>query len=115
MVGIYVLVVGYLGAAFAARGDLPVSLVATGVVAVLFAPLRDRLQRGVDRLLYGQRAEPYAALSRLGRRLEAALAPEAVLPTIVQTVREALRLPYAAITLPDGPTASGWSRRRAAA
>jgi signal transduction histidine kinase len=38
-------------------------------------------------------------VSRLGERLEATLAPEAVLPTIVQTVREALKLPYAAISL----------------
>jgi signal transduction histidine kinase len=99
--GVYVLIVGYLGAAFAARGNLTVNLVAAGAVAVLFAPVRDRLQRGVNRLLYGQRAEPYAALSRLGERLEAALAPDEVLPMIVQTVREALRLPYAAIALPD--------------
>jgi signal transduction histidine kinase len=105
VVGIYVFVVGYLGAAFASNGDLTISLLATGVVAVLFAPLRDRLQRGVDRLLYGQRAEPYAALSRLGSRLESTLAADAVLPAIVTTVREALRLPYAAITL-DGQVAA---------
>jgi len=101
VVGGYVLVVGYLGAAFAGRGDLTVSLVATGLIAVVFAPLRVRVQRGVDRLLYGQRAEPYAALSRLGQRLEAAPAPDEVLPTIVRTVREALRLPYVAIAVPD--------------
>jgi signal transduction histidine kinase len=76
-----------------------ISLIATGLVAVLFAPLRDRLQRSVNRLLYGQRDEPYAVLSRLGQRLEATLAPEAVLPTIVATVKEALKLPYAAIAL----------------
>jgi signal transduction histidine kinase len=99
--GVYVLVVGYLGAALRREDDLLISLVATGVVAVLFAPLRDRLQRGVSRLLYGQRAEPYAALSRLGQRLEGTLAPDAVLPTIVSTVREALRLPYAAISMDD--------------
>jgi signal transduction histidine kinase len=103
VVGVYVFVVGYLGAAFASNGHLTISLIATGVVAVLFAPLRERLQRGVDRLLYGQRAEPYAALSRLGARLETTLAPDAVLDTIVQTVREALRLPYAAISLSDDP------------
>jgi signal transduction histidine kinase len=97
VVAIYVLVVGYLGAALRREDDLAISLVATGIVAVLFAPLRDRLQRAVSRLLYGQRAEPYAALSRLGERLEGTLAPDAVLPTIVSTVREALRLPYAAI------------------
>jgi signal transduction histidine kinase len=102
VVGIYVLVVGYLGAAFRTGDDLLISLVATGIVAVLFAPLRDRLQRAVSRLLYGRRAEPYAALSGLGEQLQSALAPDDVLPTIVGTVRESLRLPYAAIALDDG-------------
>jgi signal transduction histidine kinase len=101
VVGVYVFVVGYLGAAFASNGDLTISLIATGVVAVLFAPLRDRVQRGVDRLFYGRRSEPYVALSQLGERLEGTLAPDAVLPAIVSTVREALRLPYAAITLAE--------------
>jgi signal transduction histidine kinase len=106
VVAIYVLVVGYLGAALRREDDLLISLVATGIVAVLFAPLRDRLQRAVSRLLYGQRAEPYAAVSRLGRRLESTLAPDAVLPAIVGTVRESLRLPYAAIALADGEPAA---------
>jgi signal transduction histidine kinase len=109
VVGIYVLVVGYLGAALHREGDLVVSLVATGIVAVLFAPLRDRLHRAVSRLLYGQRAEPYAAISGLGERLQSALAPDDVLPTIVGTVREALRLPYAAISLDDDARAAAAS------
>ncbi len=75
------------------------SLLATGIIAVLFQPLRLRLQREVNRLLYGERDEPYQVISRLGQRLEATLAPEAVLPTIVETVTQALRLPYAAISL----------------
>jgi len=101
--GIYVLVVGYLGALFQTGGNLLISLLATGVVALLFQPLRERLQRAVNRLMYGERDDPYAVVSRLGQRLEAILAPEAVLPTIVDTVREALKLPYAAIALPrDG-------------
>jgi signal transduction histidine kinase len=53
--------------------------------------------------MYGERDDPYAVISRLGKRFEAALAPETVLPTIVGIVREALKLPYAAIALPrDG-------------
>jgi signal transduction histidine kinase len=94
-----VLVVGYLGALFRTGGNLAISLLATGVVAVLFQPLRDRLQRGVDRLMYGERNDPYAVVSRLGERLEETLAPEAVLPTVVESVSEALKLPYAAIAL----------------
>ena len=97
VVGIYVLAVVALGALFQARGNLAISLMATGFVAVLFQPLRMRLQRGVNRLMYGERDDPYAVTSRLGRRLEATLAPEAVLPTVVETIAQALKLPYAAI------------------
>jgi signal transduction histidine kinase len=71
-------------------------------VAVLFQPLRIRLQRGVNRLMYGERDDPYAVVSRLGRRLEATIAPEAVLPTVVETIAQALKLPYAAILLKEG-------------
>lgn len=99
VVGVYVVVVGYLGATFRVEDNLAVSLVATGLVAVLFAPLRERLQRAVDRLIYGERDDPYAAISRLGRRLEATIAPDAVLPTIVETLKETLKIPYAAIAL----------------
>ena len=103
VVGIYVLVVGYLGALFRMAGgqaNLAISVLATGLVALLFQPLRGRLQRGVNRLMYGPgRDDPYAVLSRLGQRLEATLAPEAVLPTIVATVKESLKLPYTAIAL----------------
>jgi signal transduction histidine kinase len=102
VVGIYVLVVGYLSVLFRAAGgqaNLVISALATGLIALLFQPLRDRLQRGINRLMYGERDDPYAILSRLGQRLEATLAPEAVLPTLVETVKESLKLPYTAITL----------------
>ncbi|MGH3148895.1 MAG: histidine kinase, partial [Rubrobacter sp.] len=97
--GIYVLVVGYLGTTFRLDGNLFLSLIATGIVAVLFAPLRDRLQRAVNRLMYGERDDPYKVLSGLGARLEATVAPDAVLPTLMEAITEALKLPYAAITL----------------
>jgi signal transduction histidine kinase len=108
VVGIYVLVVGYLGALFrmaGGQGNLAISALATGLVALLFQPLRGRLQRGVNRLMYGERDDPYAVLSRLGERLEATLAPEAVLPTIVETVREVFRLPYVAIYMKQDQSA----------
>jgi signal transduction histidine kinase len=102
VVGIYVLAVGALGALFQAQGNLGISLLATGVVALLFQPLRGRLQRGVNRLMYGERDDPYAVISRLGRRLEATLAPDTVLPTLVETIAQALKLPFAAILLKEG-------------
>jgi signal transduction histidine kinase len=99
VVGLYVLVVGFLGALLQARGSLLVSLLAAGLVAVLFAPLRERLQRGVNRLMYGERDNLYAVLSRLGQRLEATLEPSAALQTIAETVAQALKLPYVAVAL----------------
>jgi signal transduction histidine kinase len=102
VVGIYVVAVVALGALFQAQGNLAISLLATALVAVLFQPLRSRLQRSVNRLMYGERDDPYAVVSRLGRSLEATLAPESVLPTLVETIAQALKLPYAAILLKEG-------------
>jgi len=99
IVALYVLVVVGLGTLFQARGNFGIALLATSLVAVLFQPWRHRLQRTVNHLMYGDRDDPYRVISRLGQRLEATLAPEAVLPTIVETVAQALKLPYAAMTL----------------
>jgi signal transduction histidine kinase len=102
VVALYVVVVGYLGALFRGSDNLIISLLTTGLIAVLFQPLRSWLQRGVNRLTYGQRDEPYAVVAQLGRRMQGALDPEAVLPAIVETVAQALKLSYAAITLKQG-------------
>ena len=102
IIALYVLVVGYLGALFRTELNLLISLIAAGLVAVVFQPLRRILQRGVNRLFYGLRDEPYMILAGLSQRLKASLDPEAVLPIIVQSVREALKLSYAAIEVNEG-------------
>jgi signal transduction histidine kinase len=102
VIGVYVLMVGALGTLLQAYDRSLIAFLATGVIAVLFQPLRVRLQRGVNRLLYGQRDEPYAVISRLGERLETTLAPDAVLAAIVETVAQSLKLPYAAVSLKHG-------------
>ena len=100
VVGIYILVVGALGTFFQAQGNLVIALLATGIVAVLFQPLRERLQRGVNRLIFGERDDPVEALSRLGKQLETAVPPNTVLPTLVETIGQTLKLGYVAIQLP---------------
>jgi two-component system NarL family sensor kinase len=99
---LYVFVVGLFGSLFQARYRSLVAFLGTGMVAVLFQPLRERLQRGVNRLMYGERDDPYAVLSHLGRRLEETLSPEATLPTIAETVAQALKLPYVALASKRG-------------
>jgi signal transduction histidine kinase len=102
IVGLYALVVGGLGALVQTSGNLLLSILATGLIAILFHPLRQRLQQGVNRLMYGERDDPYAVLTRLGQQLEATLAPDAVLPTIAETLAHSLKLPYVAISLKQG-------------
>jgi signal transduction histidine kinase len=102
VVAAYIVVVGYLSLLFQSSGNLWIALVATGVVAVAFQPLRERLQRLVNQLFYGQRDEPGAAVGALGRRLQQTLAPDAVLLAVVETVADTLRLPYVAISLRHG-------------
>jgi len=102
VIAVYIAVVGYLGSLFRTGDELVVSLVATGVIAVLFQPLRERVQLAIDRLLYGRRHEPYAVLSGLGRRLETTLASDALIEAVVGTVRESLQLSYAAIAVRIG-------------
>ena len=93
----YVAVAALVGAALPDSSDALAPLVATALVAVAFAPLRERLQRVVGRRLYGDRTQPYAALTRLGRQLQAASPPDRVLVTLVTSAMQALRSPYAAL------------------
>jgi signal transduction histidine kinase len=84
-------------------GETPyaVALLSTGAGALVALPLRDRLQRIVNRLMYGDRDDPYRAIARLGEQLQTSIGSEDVLEVIVGTVAQALRLPYAAIELAD--------------
>ena len=99
--GGYIAIVTAVGA-IVPHHDLAVELLAAGLAAVVFSPLRARLQALVNRVMYGERDDPYAALSRLADRLDATLSPDEVLPAIVDSVTGALRSPYAAIEVTDG-------------
>lgn len=66
VIGLYVLIVGALSTLFQASSNLLIPLGATGLVAVLFQSLRDRMQRGVNQLMYGEAPAP-AVDRRLGR------------------------------------------------
>ncbi|HET6908546.1 MAG TPA: sensor histidine kinase [Mycobacteriales bacterium] len=98
----YIAVVGGAQAVFDGRADRVATLAAAAGVAFAAAPLRARLQHGVDRLLYGDRGDPYAALSDLGRRI--AGSPDDLLHEVVGAVADALRAPYAAVTLTGDAT-----------
>ncbi len=99
VVGLYVLIVTLLSALLPAAPASLATLVATGLVAVLFQPLRERLQGAVNRVMFGERDAPEGALGLLGRQLEGTVSPETVLTTIATTVGRALKIPYVAVEL----------------
>lgn len=105
--GVYLAVVVIAHSLFGIQGrGLPVQIIATVLAAAALWPLHDRVQRRVDRLFYGDRGVPYEALARLGRRVEEAADPETALNSVVKTIADSLRLPYAALELRLG---DGWS------
>ena len=126
----YVAVVGLVGTVLTPRGDLMVSLVVTGIVAVGFQPVRAIVQRFVNRLMYGERDDPYTALAGLGKTLTSSVQLDAVLPRTVETLGETLALQYVGIavageivaaygspgseSLRRSPRSSGRARRRSA-
>ena len=104
---VYLAVVSVANLLFGAQGrGLAVQVVATALAAAALFPLRDRVQRRVNWLFYGDRGAPYEALARLGRRVEMAADTETALNSVVKTIADSLRLPYAALELRLG---DGWS------
>jgi two-component system NarL family sensor kinase len=101
----FVLVLGvlavYSGLAMAVgaldpRAELGVAAMLAVAVALAFNPVRVRLQRLLDRTLYGHRRDPVRALNHLSARLDAETGS---LDDLLTAVRDALQLPYAAFRL----------------
>jgi signal transduction histidine kinase len=80
----YVGVVVLLGDAVGGRTGL--SIAATVLIAVAFDPLRTRLQRLANRLVYGERASPYEVMADLSHRLSGTTAPADVVRSIAEGV-----------------------------
>jgi signal transduction histidine kinase len=103
VVVVYAAVVALLGVLL--PHSLGLSVLGTAVAVAVVLPLRDRMQRLVNQLTYGDRDDPYAAVSRLSQRLADAVGPQQVVQSIVDTVVPALRLRYAAVQAErDGAT-----------
>lgn len=89
----------------------PGHVIGTVAVVLLFAPLHRRLRARLDHRLFGDRTDPYRALSRLGEQLENLLQPEDVFKAIARSVGTALKLPYVAVRVDSQLATSGVSRQ----
>jgi signal transduction histidine kinase len=86
-VGIVVGIGNVIGAA--GQPNLTLSILATAVVAAAFQPVRDRVQRVANRLVYGKRATPYEVLSQFSERVAGVYSSEDVLPRMATVLGDA--------------------------
>jgi len=88
---VYVAIVVGLGALLGGGGSRPnlaLSIVATAIVAVAFQPVRARVQRLANRLVYGKRATPYEVLSQFSHRVAGTYSSDDVLPRMARVLGE---------------------------
>jgi len=84
------------------KPNLGLSILATAVVAVGFQPVRERLQKVANRLVYGRRATPYEVLSTFGQRVSDSYASDEVLPRMAQVLQEGTGAEAATVWLRSG-------------
>ncbi|TCO62483.1 sensor histidine kinase [Actinocrispum wychmicini] len=96
VIAVYSGLVVVVGRSLDLRAHVGAAALAAVAVALAFNPVRVRLQRLLDRALYGHRRDPVRALSHLSARLDAELGS---LDDLLTAVRDALQLPYAAFRL----------------
>ena len=92
------------------KPNLGLSILATAIVAVGFQPVRERVQRVANRLVYGKRATPYEVLSQFSEHVAESYASDEVLPRMARVLAEGTAAELAEVWL-----RSGESLRRAAA
>ncbi|MEO8898766.1 MAG: sensor histidine kinase [Candidatus Dormibacter sp.] len=87
---VYVGIAVGIGAAIGGGGkpNLGLSILATAIVAVGFQPVRERVQRVANRLVYGKRATPYEVLSQFSERVAESYATDEVMPRMARVLAE---------------------------
>jgi signal transduction histidine kinase len=99
LLALYLAVVLGVGAVFGTSPRFWVPLAATAAVALLLLPIRDALRAAVSRRLYGGRD---AAAFEVLAQLTAGLAEHRDLDELTRTVRRAMRVPYARVSVEAG-------------
>jgi signal transduction histidine kinase len=102
---VYVAIVVGIGTLVGQGGhqNLGLSIAATAVVAVGFQPVRERVQKLANRLVYGKRATPYEVLSEFSSRMGGTYAAEDLLPRMARILAEGTGAATARVWLKVGP------------
>jgi signal transduction histidine kinase len=107
VVGIYAVVVIAAAAVVPNHHKWWPSALAAAAAALLLVPLREKLQRGVTRVVYGRWHEPYEVLAGLGERLEAAADIDRLLAAAVAELTAGLDLRDVSVCGLDGTIVTG--------
>src|SRR5450755_1786257 len=84
------------------KPNLGLSILATAIVAVGFQPVRERLQKVANRLVYGKRATPYEVLSQFSERVAETYAADEALPRMARVLAEGTGAERAQVWLRSG-------------
>jgi signal transduction histidine kinase len=117
---VYVAIVVGIGTVVGSGGkpNLALSIVATAIVAVAFQPVRERLQKFANRIVYGKRATPYEVLSQFSERVAESYAADDVLPRMARVLADGTGAARADVWLRTGDIlrqAASWPVHSAAA
>jgi signal transduction histidine kinase len=101
---VYVGIVVGVGTLIGSGGqpNLVLSIIATAIVAVAFQPVRERLQKVANRLVYGKRATPYEVLSQFSEHVAESYAADDVLPRMARVLAEGTGAERAQVWLRGG-------------
>ncbi|MFY9614063.1 MAG: sensor histidine kinase [Candidatus Dormiibacterota bacterium] len=110
---VYVGIVVGVGSLIGSGGkpNLVLSIIATAIVAVAFQPVRERLNRVANRIVYGKRATPYEVLSQFSERVAETYAADEALPRMARVLAEGTGAERAEVWLRSGVeirTAAAW-------
>jgi signal transduction histidine kinase len=83
------------------------SALAAALAALVLIPLRESLQRAVNRVVYGRWHEPYEVLAGLGERLEAAADVDRLMDAVVTELTTGLDLADVSVCGLDGAIVAG--------
>lgn len=99
--GIYIAVVAGVGSLIGTQGrpSPMLSILATALVAVIFQPVRERLQRLANRVVYGRRASPYEVMAEFAHRIAGAVSGDEVLPALAEVTARAVGGPASRVRL----------------
>ncbi len=101
---VFVIIVSGFSIIFPLQSAIPTAI-ATGLVAILFQPLRLRIQKQINRRIFGMRDDPWVIMNKLYEQQKAAGLPNVLLNQITETIAQMLKLPYIVIEVGDAENA----------